>query len=70
VNGQVLLLLEQLDKGTLQPGIDVPIHAAQVVALGIVPVVGKLDRGAAPGGAPLARDLPSADATGDQGELL
>ena len=43
----VLLLDEQLDEQPLEPGVDVPVELAQVVAQGVVAVVGELDRLAA-----------------------
>ena len=46
-DGDVLLLDEQLDEQALEPGVDVPVELAQVVAEGVVAVVGELDRLAA-----------------------
>ena len=43
----VLLLDEELDEQPLEPGVDVPVELAQVVAEGVVAVVGELDRLAA-----------------------
>jgi hypothetical protein len=43
VDGDVLLLDEQLDEELLEAGVDVPVERAQVVADGVVAVVGELD---------------------------
>jgi hypothetical protein len=52
VDGDVLLLDEQLDEQPLEAGVDVPVERAQVVAQGVVAVVGELDRLAALDAAP------------------
>ena len=51
MDGDVLLLDEELDEEPLETGVDVPVELAQVVAQGIVAVVGELDRDAALGAA-------------------
>src|SRR5205823_7179127 len=50
----VLLLEVELQKGALQPGVDVPVDAAQVVAVAVGAEIGELDRLAALDAAPLA----------------
>ena len=50
---EVLLLDEELDEEALEPGVDVPVELAQVVAEGVVAVVGEL-HGLAPLDAPPA----------------
>ena len=47
MDGDVLLLHEQLDEQLLEAGVDVPVERAQVVAQGVVAVVGELHRLAA-----------------------
>ena len=56
----VLLLDEELDEQLLEPGVDVPVELAQVVAEGVVAVVGELDRLAALDAPPAALE-PAAD---------
>ena len=56
----VLLLDEQLDEQPLEPRVDVPVELAQVVAEGVVAVVGELDRLAALDAPPSALE-PAAD---------
>ena len=46
-DGDVLLLDEQLDEQLLESGVDVPVELAEVVAQGVVAVIGELDRLAA-----------------------
>ena len=59
-DGDVLFLDEELDEQLLEPGVDVPVELAQVVAEGVVAVVGELDRLAALD-APAAALEPAAD---------
>ena len=51
---QILFLDVQFQKQLLQAGIHVPIHIAQVVAVGVIAEIGKLHRDAAPGAAALS----------------
>jgi hypothetical protein len=44
VDGDVLLLDEQLDEQLLEPGVEVPIERTQVVAEAVVAIVGELHR--------------------------
>ena len=60
VIGDVLLLDEQLHEELLEPGVDVPVELAKVVAEGVFAVVGELDRLAALD-APPATLEPAAD---------
>ena len=65
VIGDVLLLDEELDEQPLEPGVDVPVELAQVVAEGVVAVVGELDRLAALDAPPAALE-PAADGRAHQ----
>ena len=52
MDGDVLLLDEELDEQLLEAGVEVPVERAQVVAQGVVAIVGELDRLAALDAAP------------------
>ena len=58
---QVLLLQEHLQEELVQPGIDVPVHEPQVVAVHVVAVVGELHRDPPLLAAPLALELAGED---------
>ena len=64
-DGEVLLLDEQLDEQPLEPGVDVPVELAQVVAEGVVAVVGEL-HGLAPLDAPAAALEAAPDGRADE----
>ena len=70
VDGDVLLLDEELHEEALEPRVGVPVELAQVVAGGVVAVVGELDALAAPHAAPLALHPPGGEAPRGQLELL
>jgi hypothetical protein len=61
-------LHKELEKEALQPGVGVPIHQAEVVAGDVVTIVGKLDRLASLGAAPLSLPLAALGLPSNEGE--
>ena len=70
MDGKVFFFLVELDEEALHAGVGVPVEAAQVVAGGVIAVVGELDRLPALGAAPLAFEAPLLDLAADEGEAL
>lgn len=46
VDVQILLLLEKLDEQTIQASVDVPVNVPQIIAGGVISIVGELQAGA------------------------
>jgi len=65
---QVLFLLEEFEESAVQPPVGFPIQAAQVVAGGVIAVIGEFQAGALARRAPLALHTPHTDLVGDQGQ--
>ncbi len=70
VDVEVFLLEEQLEEQLVEAAVDVPVDVPQVVADGVIAVVGELDRRPPPLAAPLPLHPADEDLTADQLELL
>ncbi len=68
VDGEVFFFFKEFDEGFFEPGVDVPVEVAEVVAGDVVAVVGKLDADAAFFGAAVAFHRPRADFVRHEGE--
>jgi hypothetical protein len=62
--------VEELEEQAVEPAVDVPVDVAQVVALGVVAVVGELRPGAAPLGPLLALGAAGEEPPHDQLEVV
>jgi len=65
-----LFLDKEFEEEPLQPGVGIPVNAANVVARRVGPKVGELDRLAAFGAAPLALQLPGHGPPGEDGQAF
>ncbi len=70
VDVQVFLLEEQLQEELVEPAVDVPVDVPQVVADGVIAMLGELDRRAAALALALALHPADEDLAADQLELL
>ena len=70
VDVQVFLFEEQLQEELVEPAVDVPVDVPQVVADGVVAMLGELDRRPPPLALPLALHPADEDLAADQLELL
>ena len=64
--GQVFFVFQQLDERAFQPGVDIPVELAEVIARHIVAVIGEFDAVAALDGAAVAFHGAHAHLAGDQ----
>ena len=70
VEVQVLLFEEELQEQLVEPAVDVPVDVPEVVADGVIAVVGEFDRRAAPLALALPLHPADEDLAADQLELL
>ena len=67
---QILLLLEQAQQQLVEAAVDGPVEVAEVVAGGVVAVIGELDAGAGLARAALGAQVPDEDLLRDDVEVL
>ena len=67
---QVFLFLEPLQQQLVVPGEDVPVEVAEVVARGVLAVVGELDPAAELHRPPLGQELAPEDPPRDEREVF
>ena len=70
VDMEIFLLEEELQEQLVEPAVDVPVDVPQVVADGVVAMLGELDRRAPPLALPLALHPADEDLAADQLELF
>ncbi len=67
---QVFFLLEPLEQQLVVAGVDVPVEVAEVVAGGVLAVVGELDAAAELHRPPLGQERPAEDPPRDEREVF
>lgn len=70
VDVQVLLLFVELDEKTVEARIDIPVDRAEIIAEGVIPVVGEFEARAGVAGAALGTMFAAKDFPREHMELI